>query len=423
MAFTRDDALALDAQDGLAHYKSQFLVTDPSMCYLDGNSLGRIPKATIERINAFMVDEWGAKVVDGWADWIDEAARTGDLIGKSALGAASGQTLACDTTSVNFYQLCSAALKARPGRKKIITDLANFPTDRYILQGLARDHGCELIMIDNESSEIAEHERITPDVLAQYLDDNVALVSLQVIQYRSGARSDIKALTDLVRAHGALMVWDASHAIGAIELDFDKNGVDLAVGCTYKYGNSGPGAPAWLYVRSERQREFSVPIQGWFAQRDQFEMGPYFERSEDMRGFQIASPSIIGLRAINCGFEMIGQAGIAAIETKARMGTSRMIELVDQWVVPLGFEMNTPRNPIERGGHISLRHEEAKRISAALRTYQKVIPDYRAPNQIRVAISPLATSYVEVFDGFERIRKSVAGKEYLKINPGAGRVT
>ena len=423
MAFTRDDALALDAQDGLAHYKSQFLVTDPSMCYLDGNSLGRIPKATIERINAFMVDEWGAKVVDGWADWIDEAARTGDLIGESALGAASGQTLACDTTSVNFYQLCSAALKARPGRKKIITDLANFPTDRYILQGLARDHGCELIMIDNESSEIAEHERITPDVLAQYLDDNVALVSLQVIQYRSGARSDIKALTDLVRAHGALMVWDASHAIGAIELDFDKNGVDLAVGCTYKYGNSGPGAPAWLYVRSERQREFSVPIQGWFAQRDQFEMGPYFERSEDMRGFQIASPSIIGLRAINCGFEMIGQAGIAAIETKARMGTSMMIELFDQWLVPLGFEMNTPRNPIERGGHISLRHEEAKRISAALRTYQKVIPDYRAPNQIRVAISPLATSYVEVFDGFERIRKSVAGKEYLKINPGAGRVT
>ncbi len=423
MAFTRDDALALDAQDGLAHYKSQFLVTDPSMCYLDGNSLGRIPKATIERINAFMVDEWGAKVVDGWADWIDEAARTGDLIGKSALGAASGQTLACDTTSVNFYQLCSAALKARPGRKKIITDLANFPTDRYILQGLARDHGCELIMIDNESSEIAEHERITPDVLAQYLDDNVALVSLQVIQYRSGARSDIKALTDLVRAHGALMVWDASHAIGAIDLDFDKNGVDLAVGCTYKYGNSGPGAPAWLYVRSEQQREFSVPIQGWFAQRDQFEMGPYFERSEDMRGFQIASPSIIGLRAINCGFEMIGQAGIGAIETKARMGTSMMIELFDQWLVPLGFELNTPRNPIERGGHISLRHEEAKRISAALRTYQKVIPDYRAPNQIRVAISPLATSYVEVFDGFERIRKSVAGKEYLKINPGAGRVT
>jgi len=423
MAFTRDDALALDAQDGLAHYKSQFLVTDPSMCYLDGNSLGRIPKATIERINAFMVDEWGAKVVDGWADWIDEAARTGDLIGKSALGAASGQTLACDTTSVNFYQLCSAALKARPGRKKIITDLANFPTDRYILQGLARDHGCELIMIDNESSEIAEHERITPDVLAQYLDDNVALVSLQVIQYRSGARSDIKALTDLVRAHGALMVWDASHAIGAIELDFDKNGVDLAVGCTYKYGNSGPGAPAWLYVRSERQREFSVPIQGWFAQRDQFEMGPYFERSEDMRGFQIASPSIIGLRAINCGFEMIGQAGIGAIETKARMGTSMMIELFDQWLVPLGFELNTPRNPIERGGHISLRHEEAKQISAALRTYQKVIPDYRAPNQIRVAISPLATSYVEVFDGFERIRKSVASKEYLKINPGAGRVT
>jgi len=423
MAFTREDALALDAKDGLAHYKSKFLVADPATCYLDGNSLGRIPKATIESINLFMVDEWGAKVVDGWADWIDEAAQTGDLIGRSALGAAAGQVLACDTTSVNLYQLCSAALKARPGRKKIITDLANFPTDRYILQGLANDHGCELIMIDNESGDIAEHERITPEILAQYLDDNVALVSLQVIQYRSGARSDIKALTDLVRAHGALLVWDASHAVGAIELDFDQNGVDLAVGCTYKYGNSGPGAPAWLYVRKERQREFNVPIQGWFAQRDQFEMGAFFERSDQMRGFQIASPSIIGLRAVNSGFTMIGEVGISAIEAKARTGTSMMIELFDQWLAPLGFELNTSRNPIERGGHISLKHEEAKRISAALRSFQKVIPDYRVPNQIRVAISPLATSYIEVFDGFERIRNSVANKEYLQINPGAGRVT
>lgn len=423
MAFTRDDALALDAKDGLAHYKSQFLVADPATCYLDGNSLGRIPKATIESINSFMVDEWGTKVVDGWADWIDEAAQTGDLIGRSALGAAAGQVLACDTTSVNLYQLCSAALKARPGRKKIITDLANFPTDRYILQGLARNHGCELIMIDNESTDVTAHERITPEVLAQYLDDDVALVSLQVIQYRSGARSDIKALTDLVRAHGALLVWDASHAVGAIELDFDRNGVDLAVGCTYKYGNSGPGAPAWLYVRKERQRELNVPIQGWFAQRDQFEMGAFFERSEQMRGFQIASPSIIGLRAVNSGFTMIGEAGILAIEAKARTGTSMMVELFDQWLAPLGFELNTPRNPIERGGHISLRHEEAKRISTALRNFQKVIPDYRVPNQLRAAISPLATSYVEVFDGFERIRNSVASKEYALISLSSHRVT
>lgn len=423
MAFTREDALRLDATDPLAPYKQEFFIADPEVSYLDGNSLGRIPHKTIEAVNKFLIDEWGTKVVDGWGDWIDEASRTGDLIGASALGAASGQVLACDTTSVNFYQLCSAAIKARPGRKKIITDLANFPTDRYILQGLAKEYDLELIMIDNENDRDIKNERITTEVISKYLDETVALVTLQVIQYRSGARTDIKAVTDLVRSIGAFVVWDASHAIGAIKMDFDANGVDLAVGCTYKYGNSGPGAPAWLYVRKEQQQALNVPIQGWFAQRDQFEMGPVFERSNDMRGFQIASPSIIGLRSINTAFEMIGKAGIEQIEAKARQGTTMMVELFDQWLAPLGFELNTPREPAERGGHISLWHEEAKRISAALRKYQKVIPDYRVPNQIRVAISPLATSYVEVFDGFARIRECVANKEFESIHESGNRVT
>ena len=423
MAVTREDALQLDTRDVLAHYKSEFVITDPEVSYLDGNSLGRLPKRTVEVINKFLMEEWGTKIVDGWSDWIDEASASGDLIGRSALGAGSGQVLACDTTSVNFYQLCSAAIKARPGRKKIITDSANFPTDRYILQGLAKEYGLELVMIENESTAITKHERITPEVLAPYLDENVALVSLQVIQYRSGARSDIKALTDLVRSHGALLVWDASHAVGAIAMDFDKNGVDLAVGCTYKYGNSGPGSPAWLYVRKERQNEFQVPIQGWFAQRDQFAMGPNFQRSEEMRGFQIASPSILGMRTINSSFAMIEEAGIASIEAKARAGTSMMVALHEQWLAPLGFELSTPKDPAERGGHISLWHEEAQRISVALRRYQKVIPDYRVPNQIRLAISPLATSFVEVFDGFERIRTSVVNKEYLQVADIGNRVT
>jgi len=423
MAVTRADVLRMDSEDRLAPFRSEFFITDSEVCYLDGNSLGRMPRRTIESLHHFLTDEWGTKVVDGWGDWIDEASQTGDLIGRSALGAAAGQVLACDTTSVNLYQLCSAGIKARPGRKKIITDAANFPTDRYILQGLAKEYGLELIMIDNESIGLAEHERITPEILAKYLDDDVALVSLQVIQYRSGARSDIKALTELVRAHGALLVWDASHAIGAIELDFDKNGIDLAVGCTYKYGNSGPGAPAWLYVRKAIQQELQVPIQGWFAQRDQFAMGPDFERSDEIRGFQIASPSIIGLRAINSAFKMIEEAGISAIEAKARTGTALMIELFDQWLARLGFELNTSREPFERGGHISLWHEEAKRISAALRKYQRVIPDYRVPNQLRLAISPLATSYGELFDGFERITNSVRNREYLQINDESRRVT
>ena len=424
MAITdRQFAVDLDAKDPLAKYREQFVITDPTMCYLDGNSLGRLPKQTIKVINDFLIDDWGAKVVEGWNDWIDQAQVTGDLIGRATLGAASGQVLACDTTSVNFYQLVGAALAARPGRKTIIVDAANFPTDRYILQGLAKTHGLKLITIDNESPGSAEHERITPEILEKYLSEDVAFVTLEVIQYRSGARTDIKAITDLARKYGALTIWDASHAVGAIEMNFDANGVDLAVGCTYKYGNSGPGAPAWLYVAKHIQKELQTPIQGWFAQSNQFEMGSTFEKSGDIRGFQIASPSLIGLKSIQSAFGMIEEAGIDAIAAKCAQGTEMMIGLYDAWLADLGFTLNTSRNPKERGGHISLVHPEAKRISVALRQFANVIPDYRVPDSIRLAIAPLPTSYLEVWDGFERIRDLVSTRQYEKIQANEMRVT
>ena len=415
-------ALELDKNDPLAHFKSQFVVTDPEMCYLDGNSLGRIPKATITAINEFMV-EWGAEVVTGWGHWVDEAQPTGDLLGQAALGAGPGQILVCDTTSINFYQLCLAAVLARPGRKTIITDAANFPTDRYILDGIAKQFGLNLVLIDNEDSVIATHERITTQVLAPYLNDDVALVTLQVIQYRSGARTDIKSITDQVRAIGGLVVWDASHAVGAIQLNLDANGVDLCVGCTYKYGNSGPGSPAWLYVSKKIQKELQVPIQGWFAQDAQFEMGPVFERAQNIRGFQIASPSLMGIRCVKTSFSMIKDAGINVIAQKAATGTQMMIDLYDAWLAPLGFELNTSRDSKERGGHISLVHPDAAQICVALREISNVIPDYRTPNSIRLAISPLPTSFVEVWDGFARMRDLVASGQYKTIKEGGSRVT
>jgi kynureninase len=415
-------ALELDKNDPLAHFKSQFVVADPEMCYLDGNSLGRIPKATITAINEFMV-EWGAEVVTGWGHWVDEAQPTGDLLGQAALGAGPGQILVCDTTSVNFYQLCLAAVHARPGRKTIITDAANFPTDRYILDGIAKQFGLNLVIIDNEDPAVAKHERITTQVLAPYLNDDVALVTLEVIQYRSGARTDIKSITDQVRAIGGLVVWDASHAVGAIELNLDANGVDLCVGCTYKYGNSGPGSPAWLYVSKKIQKELQVPIQGWFAQDAQFEMGPVFERAQNIRGFQIASPSLMGIRCVQTAFSMIKEAGIDAIAHKAAVGTQMMIDLYDAWLAPLGIELNTSRDPKERGGHISLVHPDAAQICVALRQISNVIPDYRTPNSIRLAISPLPTSYVEVWDGFARMRDLVASGQYKTIKEGGSRVT
>ena len=419
----REFALELDKNDPLAHFKSQFVVSDPAMCYLDGNSLGRLPKATVIALNSFMVDEWGPEVVTGWGHWVDEAQPTGDLLGAAALGAGAGQVLVCDTTSINFYQLCLAAINARPGRKTIITDAANFPTDRYILDGIAKQFGLKLVIIDNEDPTIAAHERITTDVLAPYLNDDVALVTFEVIQYRSGARTDIKSITDQVRAIGGLVVWDASHAVGAIELNLDANGVDLCVGCTYKYGNSGPGSPAWLYISTKIQDQLQVPIQGWFAQSAQFEMGPQFEKAQGIRGFQIASPPLMGIRCVQTAFSMIQEAGIDAIAKKAAIGTQMMIELFDAWLDPLGLELNTPRLSHERGGHISLIHPDAAQICIALRQISNVIPDYRTPNSIRLAISPLPTSYVEVWDGFERMRDLVASGHYKEVKEGGSRVT
>jgi kynureninase len=428
-ATSRKTVEDLDAKDPLAKYKEQFVIKDPEVCYLDGNSLGRMPKATKQAVNE-LLDEWSTELVDGWSHWIDEAQPTGDLLGRAALGAAAGQVLAVDTTSVNFFQLCSAAIMARPNRKKIIIDSSNFPTDRYILEGLARDRNLELITLNNDgiggpnAQDIPnKKELITAEALEPFLSEDVALVTLQAIHYRSGSRPDIKAITDLCRKFGILVVWDCSHAIGAIELNLDANGVDLAVGCTYKYGNSGPGGTAWLYVNKRIQKELRVPIQGWFSQKDQFTMGPFFEPADDIRRFQIASPSIIGMRMIQASFKMIEEATIEAIEHKANVGTEMMIALFDAWLAPLGFELLTPRNPKQRGGHITIGHPDAKKIANAMRSMIKVVPDYRTPDSIRLAIAPLPTSYTEVWDGFARLKELVETKKYLEIQDNGSRVT
>jgi kynureninase len=419
----REYALELDKNDPLAHFRQQFVITDPDLCYLDGNSLGRLPHQTIKAVNDFLTHEWGREVVTGWSHWVDEAQPAGDLLGRSVLGAAAGQVLVCDTTSVNFYQLCLAAINSRPGRKTIITDAANFPTDRYILDGIAKQLGLNLVIIDNEDPAISENERITVDILKNYMSDDVALVTLEVIQYRSGARNDIKSITDYVRTFGAWVVWDASHAAGAIEMNFDANGVDLAVGCTYKYGNSGPGSPAWLYVSKRVQGELQVPIQGWFGNEDQFGMGPEYVKAKGIRGFQIASPSIVGIRGVQSAFSMIEEAGIAAIAHKAAVGTQMMIDLYDAWLAELGYDLLTSRDPQERGGHISIGHPDAARICVALRQFANVIPDYRTPNAIRLAIAPLPTSYVEIWDGFQRLRELTISRKYEEIKGSDSRVT
>lgn len=426
--FTIDQARALDANDPLAKYRDQFVITDETLCYLDGNSLGRTPKSTITRINDFLHNEWAAQLVGGWAHWIDMAQSTGDLIGRASLGAASGQVLAMDTTSVNFYRAVRAAIAARPGRKTIITDEANFPTDRYIMQGIAEELGLTLITIPNDLrpdniEDGGSVERITTDLLREYLSDDVAVVSFSIVQYRSGALNPVAQITQLANSFGALTVWDASHAVGAVDLKFDQDLVDFAVGCTYKYTNAGPGAPAWLYISSRIQQQTSLPIQGWFAQENQFEMGPTFQQTAGMRGFQIASPSIIGLYSITESFNMIEQATLAQIAHKAAVGTDMMIAQYDELLAPLGFQLVTPRDSSERGGHISIYHEEAERISRGLRSAKNVIPDYRTPNCIRLAISPLPTSYSEAWEGMHRLAEYAASNEWRQLSKTPPKVT
>lgn len=416
-------ARSLDRDDPLSDFRDRFVIADRDMCYLDGNSLGRLPKATAQAVQQMTVEGWGGELVTGWSHWIDMAQTVGDRLGSTVLGARAGQVLATDTTSVNLYRLALAAIKDRPGRSTIVVDEANFPTDRYILQGIAADLGMTLVTIPNEDPNVAEYERITPDLLAEYVDEDVALICLQVINYRSGARQDVPALTEVARLHGAHLLWDASHAVGALDLQFDAWGVDLAIGCTYKYCNSGPGSPAWLYIRSDIQDRLTTPIDGWFAQRDQFTMGPQFDRASGMRGFQIASPSIVGLTAVDTSMSIIQEAGMAAIEAKAAAGTSFMVELFQQWLEPLGFGLETPLDPAHRGGHLSLKHDAADRIAVAMRDVANVIPDYRKPNTIRVAVAPLYTSYEEMFMGFERTKDLVASGRYRDITPIEGGVT
>ena len=411
----------LDLLDKTSTFRKEFYIHDSGLIYLDGNSLGRLPKKTITDINDFMLNEWGNQLVNGWENWINEAQISGDLLGENVLGAKRGEVLVCDTTSVNFYQLCSAVIKLNPNRKTIITDAANFPTDRYILEGIADTFGLKLVIIENDEIDSKEYERITPELIRPHLNDDIALATFQVLQYRSGALNPIKEITSLIREYDCLTVWDASHAAGSVNLDFAKNNIDLAVGCTYKYLCSGPGSPAYLYVKKSLQKKLQVPIQGWFAQKEQFEMGPKFIRSEDIRGFQIASPSILGLRCVNAAIKIINKANISEIVKKAQRGTDIMIVFYDQWLKSLGYKLMTPRDENKRGGHISIMHKNARSISVALRDYENVIVDYREPNQIRIAMSPLTTSFSELYEGLKKIRYVTENKTFEKIKDFDGK--
>lgn len=381
---------------------------------MDGNSLGRLPTRTREAL-AETVERWGTALVRGWHEWIELPTEVGDVLAEHVLGARPGEVLVTDSVTVNLYKLAGATLAARPGKNAVVTDAGNFPTDRYVLEGLAG----ELRLIEADPVEGPSAE----DIEAACAGGDVALVSLSHVGYRSGALADLPAVTEAAHAAGALVLWDLSHSAGAVPVGLEAHGVDLAVGCTYKYLNAGPGAPAFLYVRAALQEELRTPIQGWFGQRDQFAMERAYEPAEGVARFLAGTPSVLGLVAVRAGAALVAEAGIEAIAAKGRGLTAFAVELHDALPAPLGVELGTPRDPSRRGAHVSFRHAEAWRLCRALIERADVIPDYRGPDTVRFGFPPLYTRFADVDDAVERLRCVLERGDYLEMDAGLSRVT
>ncbi len=407
----------LDAADPLAGFRDRFVLGDPSLIYLDGNSLGPLPRATQARIAKVVDQEWGAGLVRSWGRWIELPRQAGDDIGEHLAGAAPGQIAVCDSTTINLYKLASAALDAQPGRNVIITDDDNFPTDRYVLQGIAAQRGCELRMIRTDMDQ-----GIAEDVLRGAVDERTALVSLSHVAYRSGALADMAKITGIVHEAGALALWDLCHSVGAVPVELDASAADLAVGCTYKYLNAGPGAPAFLYVRRELQQRLRQPVWGWFGQRDQFEMGPGCDPAPGIGQFLTGTPQSIGTVAVQEGARLLGEAGIGRLRAKGVALTGYLIGLADAWLARYGIAVASPRQDARRGAHVTLRHPDAWRISQAL-IGEGVIGDYRTPDRLRLGPVPIITRFADVWDALDITRRIMADKPYQNLPAARSVVT
>jgi len=396
---SRSHAEALDRDDPLASFRERFLIADPDLVYLDGNSLSRLPRATAERLARVIADEWGGELIRAWDHWLDMPARVGDLLAANLLGARPGEVIVADSTTVNFYRLVTAVLDARPGQRAIVTDRGNFPTDRYVLEGAARDRGLEIRWLEGRPDDGPEAAEV-----AGRLDEQVALVTMCHVDFRSAAIADMAAITSAAHDVGALTLWDCCHSVGAIPIELERSQADLAVGCTYKYLNAGPGAPAFLYVRRELQDRLRNPIQGWFGQRDQFAMGPTYDPRPGIAAWLVGTPPIIGLAAVEEGVGLVVEAGIAAIRSKGMALTEYAIELYDAWLAGAGFRLGSPREARRRGAHVSLRREDAELLTRSLLA-ARVVPDFRPPDGIRLGLSPLTTRFTDVWDGLSQLRE------------------
>lgn len=395
-------AAQLDAADPLAAYRDRFVGADQPLVYFDGNSLGRPLAVTGPRLARFVEEEWGGRLIRGWDEgWLELPLTLGDRLGRAVLGAAAGQTTVGDSTTVLLYKLMRAAVAARPGRTEIVLDRDNFPTDRYVADGVARECGLTLRWID-----VDLEAGVTADLLAAAVGPDTALVVLSHVAYRSAWLADLPGLTRIVHDAGALVLWDLCHSAGSVPIGLDTAGVDLAVGCTYKYLNGGPGAPAFAYVASRHQAELAQPIQGWMGAVDTFLMGPTYAPAPGIRRFLSGTPPIVGMLAMQDMLALVEEAGIDAVRAKSVALTSYAVDVADELLAPAGVVLASPRDPLLRGGHVTLNHPLMREVTAAL-WERDVIPDYRDPHGLRVGLSPLSTSFAEVRRGLELVRETL----------------
>ncbi|WP_146361968.1 kynureninase [Arthrobacter yangruifuii] len=391
-------AKELDAADSLAGYRDRFLPAEGVRAYLDGNSLGRPLRATAENLQDFVAGQWGGRLIRGWdEEWLDLPGRIGDELGEVALGAAAGQCIVADSTTVLLYKLARAAVAARPGRSEILLDADNFPTDRYVLEGVARECGLTLRWVAADYAG-----GVTAEAVADAVGPQTALAVFSHVAYRSGYLADAAAINTVVHDAGGLVLWDLCHSAGAVPAQLDAEGTDYAVGCSYKYLNGGPGAPAWAYVAARHQADFSQPIQGWLGSRNPFGMEQGYVPAEGIRRLVSGTPPILGMLAMRDMIALIREAGMDAVRAKSQALTDYAVTAVDALLAPHGVVLASPRDPDRRGSHITIDHPKFQAATAAL-WERGIIPDYRNPDGIRLGLSPLSTSFVETFTGIEAV--------------------
>ncbi len=418
---SRAEALAADASDPLAAHRDLFVVDEEGPVYLDGNSLGRQPRAAAAAARRAL-EEWAVDLVGGWERWVDVPSQVGDLVGR-LVGAEPGQVVLADSTTVNLYKLAAAALDARPGRTVVVADTNDFPTVRYVLQGLAARGGLEVRWLEGGPSEAVGGAEVAAALEAVRADGReVALVCLSAVNYRSGAVAEMAAVDEAARGAGALTLWDLSHAAGAVPVELDRWGADLAVGCTYKYLNGGPGAPAWLYVRRGLQDQLVSPVWGWWGQTAQFEMGPVYRPIGGVGRFLSGTPPVMGAALVKAGIEPLLAAGTDALWAKTVALVDLLAARVQERLVPLGARVASPGRREHRGGHLAVAHEHAWAAGRLLIERRLVVPDFRPPDVLRLAPVAIYTRFAEVWDAVEALAQVLASPE-VRLPVQRGRVT